>query len=213
MPVTISPASIDPRRLWHDGDLSSLDLLESCCPLEHPKCKEPITSSFSSAESIRGASNGFVDTVTYAYNNHHHLSVRPEDVWFSILVQFSHYVNAHADEMRSNFVSHGGKEHIIVYDEGGDFLDQSDIFGTLAMRMAKEMERRITETDMREWIMPSFTTTTKTDETTAAVIMMGTLQNYFTYELCFGILVESPYMYLKAYIRKAVYKRGTTGQK
>ena len=182
MPVTISPASIDARRLWHRRNLSSSDLLESCCPSEHSKCKEPITSSFSSAEGMRGASNGLVDTVTLAYNDHHHLSIRPEDVWFSILVQFSHYVNAHADEMRSNFVSHEGKEHIIVYDEGEDFLEQGDIFATLAMRMAKEMERRITETDMREWIMPSFTTTTKTDETIAAVIMMGTLQSYFTYE-------------------------------
>jgi hypothetical protein len=36
---------------------------------------------------ILKATNGFVDTVIRAYNDHHHLIIRLEDVWLSIIVR------------------------------------------------------------------------------------------------------------------------------
>jgi hypothetical protein len=56
------------------------------------------------------ASNDFVNTVLKAYNQHYHLVIRPEDVWFSILVQLNVYINAHAEELRSMFVAHSGQK-------------------------------------------------------------------------------------------------------
>ena len=38
---------------------------------------------------VAPASNGFVDSVFKAYAEHHHLVIRPEDVWFSILIQIN----------------------------------------------------------------------------------------------------------------------------
>jgi len=34
---------------------------------------------------------------------------------------------------------------------------------------------------MKHWIMPAFTTTTKVDQTVAAIMMMSTFQKYFSY--------------------------------
>jgi len=58
------------------------------------------------------AKNGFVDSVVKAYNGHFHLVIRPEDVWFSILVQVNIYINAHAEEMREMFVAHEGQKEL-----------------------------------------------------------------------------------------------------
>lgn len=39
-----------------------------------------------------------MDTVVKAYNEHLHLEIRADDVWLTILAQFSIYVNEHAEE-------------------------------------------------------------------------------------------------------------------
>jgi hypothetical protein len=44
--------------------------------------------------------NGFVDTVITAYNAHHALVIRPDDVWLAILSQFNLYVNSHPELLR-----------------------------------------------------------------------------------------------------------------
>lgn len=59
-----------------------------------------------------GASNGFIDAAIMAYNQHHHLIIRPEDVWFSVLVQLNVYINEHAEELRSMFVAHEGQKRL-----------------------------------------------------------------------------------------------------
>jgi hypothetical protein len=67
----------------------------------------------SEAEPFLAAGNGFVDTAVRAYK-HYHLVIRPEDVWFSILVQLSLYINAHPGELRSMFVAHSGEKELIL---------------------------------------------------------------------------------------------------
>jgi len=64
------------------------------------------------------ANNGFVNAVTQAYNEHHHLILRPDDIWLSIMTQFSFYLNARAEEFRSKFVNFEGKKELVVSDVG-----------------------------------------------------------------------------------------------
>lgn len=54
--------------------------------------------------------NAFVQAVTQAYNEHHHLAFRPDDVWIAIITQFSSYVNAHAEDLRASFVAQQGRK-------------------------------------------------------------------------------------------------------
>jgi hypothetical protein len=91
------------------------------------------------------------------------------------LIQFSFYVNKHAEDLRSSFVAHEGQKSLTVADD-----NQTDM-GVMCRNMTKLIDRNLTDPTLRDWIMPSFTTTTVDDEVVAAVIMMGTLEKYFQY--------------------------------
>lgn len=182
MPVTTYPASHGANVIELRTDTSPLDLLRSCSWTEHDQVKQLIQSSFlphDFAHGVLGNPNGFVHAAIQAYNRHLHLSIRPEDIWISILAQFSHYVNANAEALRSKFVAHEGQKELEIQDIGT--IGTCD-FGIFANRMSGVLEKNVLDKDLRRWIMPSFTTTTYTDQAVAAVIMMGTLQKYFTYK-------------------------------
>ena len=44
--------------------------------------------------------NGFVNTIVQAYSSHHHLILRPDDVWLSIMTQFSAYVEGNSETLK-----------------------------------------------------------------------------------------------------------------
>ncbi|MCJ1464394.1 hypothetical protein MMC07_003007 [Pseudocyphellaria aurata] len=191
MPVTTYPAPHGANAASFYADATPLDILQKCSRKERTKVKQLIQCSFPAKDfqfpqSVSGSPNGFVHTAIQAYNWHQHLSIRPEDVWISILAQFSLYVNANAEALRSKFVAHEGQKELIIADVG---TIHSVDFGILAHRMTGELEKNVLDKDLRRWIMPSFTTTTYTDQVVAAIVMMGTLQNYFTYGmmLCCGL--------------------------
>lgn len=188
MPVTIRPASHPPKR-WvprqarsSEAD-SAATLFRHSCRKESDEAKQVIRSSFGDGfgqRTISSSPNGLVWAAYEAYSNHHHLTIRPEDVWFAVLSQFSFYVNAHSEELRTHFVAHEGKKEVEVSAVGN--LHTVDI-GDLAVQLTKEMEKFIVDPELRDWIMPSFTTTTDTDTVTASVLMMGTLQKYFEFKM------------------------------
>jgi hypothetical protein len=147
---------------------------------DYKKFHAMIQSSFSdiSSKAIYPADNGFVRAAITAYNQHHHLILRPEDIWFSILTQFSLYVNANSEILRSTFVSHEGKKELVLVTVGTIHTFDWSVFAT---QMTKLLSQNINDPDLRAWILPSFSTTTPTDTVTASIIMMGTLQKYFEY--------------------------------
>jgi hypothetical protein len=82
------------------------------------------------------------------------------------------YVNAHAEELRAQFVAHEGQQEIVVE------LGQIE---SLPIQMTDKMEKYIVDPDLKGWILPNFSTTTSTDTVVAAVTMMATLKAYFSY--------------------------------
>ncbi|KAI1364593.1 hypothetical protein F5Y08DRAFT_339509 [Xylaria arbuscula] len=188
MPVTIRSAE-HPARVWGGitGNVtpasSPEELLEKSCEGDHKLCKRVIQSSFENikATNIFPYSNGFVDAVVEAYNHHHHLTIRPDDVWLTILTQLNYYINAHSEELRSFFVAHEGQKELQVDDISSTLTAD---FGEMARHMTKEMQKNIVLPELREWIMPDFSTTTCTDSVTAAIVMMGTMQKYFKFYFC-----------------------------
>jgi hypothetical protein len=129
---------------------------------------------------ISKSENGLVWAAFHAYSHHHHLVLRPEDVWFAILSQFNFFVNAHAEELRDYFVSHKDKKELKVITVG---TIQSVDVGVLARRMAELIQEHVKQPGLRDWIMPSFSTTTDSDRAVAAVLMMGAMQSYFQYRM------------------------------
>ncbi|KAL8923614.1 MAG: hypothetical protein Q9208_004561 [Pyrenodesmia sp. 3 TL-2023] len=188
MPVTIKPAGHGAKkiRLSYTLPSDSLQLLKASCQRESQECKEILQSSFGKTleASINHSSNGFVHGAIRAYNGHHHLRIRPEDVWFAdfpVISQFSLFVNAHAEELRRLFVAHKGKEELELKYGGTRYTVD---FGRFAKQMGELIEQKVVDPELRRWIMPAFTTTTKSDIIVASILLMGTTQKYFDYKCC-----------------------------
>lgn len=164
---------------YHRPSNNPLDLAQTSCPKEYKQCSELLGSSFGSEleSTTISASKGFVKSAIGAYNMHHHLRIRPEDVWFAVLTQLSFYINAHAEELRGKFVAHEGKKELTVdFEIGSRYMIDYGIFAT---NMTLEIEKNIVDLELREWALPAFTTTTDNDLVVASVLLMGVVQKYF----------------------------------
>jgi len=148
-------------------------------PTELLQTSVPRNTSF--LDDVIPRKNGFVNTVIDAYNTHRALIIRPDDVWLAILVQFNFFVNGNAELLRKNFVSHEGKEKLTVTAVGNR---HSVDFAALSAQMTVLMESKIVDPDLREWIMPTFSTTSATDRTIYAMVMMASMKAYFSYKFC-----------------------------
>jgi hypothetical protein len=209
MPVTFSPAPHNAiAQLQNSPDPLTSDsaghILSSLRPPDRELVDEVLQSSLvprdafkagarpsSPSESGTGVAtenafipqkNGLVHTITKAYNQHHALVLRPDDVWLCILTQFSLFVNGpgRAEALRSQFVSHEGKKTLTVVVPGENRYTVD--FGSMAKQMTSLLHEAVVDPALRDWIMPSFTTTTHDDTVATSVVMMATLRAYFDYE-------------------------------
>jgi len=194
MPVSFCPANHTAKPVPFPfrqslANATPASILQGACPNQHHTVAEMLQSSFVDQEDnsrIIPRKNGFVDTVVEAYNKHHALVVRPDDVWLAILTQFNFFVNGNADTLRSHFVAHEGKKHLVINAVGNRYMAD---FGAMARQMTALMQANIADPHLHKWIMPEFSTTTQTDTTVSAIVMMATMKTYFSYEfgLCCGI--------------------------
>lgn len=192
MSISFCPASHAPEPFRKDhglklkrGENPHIALLRTIAWDQAQICAELLHSSLppssDAMQDILPQPNGFVHTVIEAYNRHRALIVRPDDVWLAILTQFSFFVNGNAEALRSAFVAHEGKRELVITAIGNRYSVNP---GDLACRMTTLMQEHIIDESLREWIMPSFTTTTVTDSATSAIVMMGTMKEYFSYTCC-----------------------------
>lgn len=182
MPITIKPATHGACVLRREGQAEdSRDLLRRACRKESAKCVELLQSSFdfNLEAAVRPSANGFVQGAILAYNQHHHLRIRPEDVWFAIISQLSFYVNRHAEELREMFVAHEGKKELTIEL---DMVDRYTVeYSVFAQKMSHLIQKNVLDPELRGWVMPAFSTTTEHDSVVAAILLMGVTQKYFSY--------------------------------
>ncbi|TVY42193.1 Uncharacterized protein LOCC1_G006141 [Lachnellula occidentalis] len=193
-PVTIYPASHGANEFKGWGlATNTSDLMAKSCPKEFKKIKDNhiLQSSFdniTAKTNIFPSSNSFVNGAVTAYSDHQHLEIRPEDVWLSILSQLNIYINAHAEELRDMFVAHQGQKNLDIDEaeldirgEGGGRTKFRVDWGKFSYKMTQLIAENVKDPSLREWIIPSFTTTGELDRAVAAIMMMATMQQYFSY--------------------------------
>ncbi|TFK66158.1 hypothetical protein BDN72DRAFT_844710 [Pluteus cervinus] len=196
MPVTFTVANHPANPVgWAPGESSKRvvptlnKFLVSCSPRETQYCGEILQTSFREEDvaSVIPKKNGFVHTVLDAYNQHHHLQLRPDDIWMTIISQFSFFVNANAEDLRSKFVAHEGKKDLIVWRDGTRYTVD---FGDMALEMTTLIDNFVVDPELKDWILPKFSTTTPSDTIIYAIQMMATLKAYFGYT--FGLRCGIP---------------------
>ncbi|KAI0386201.1 hypothetical protein F5Y04DRAFT_117529 [Hypomontagnella monticulosa] len=186
MPATVRPSDHGSRswagrryRLASSPDILLHYTLTDDTRTSPPRARQLVQSSFAGLErkhNVFATKNGFVHACVDAYNEHHALVIRPEDVWFAILTQFNAYINGHSEELRKRFCGHEAQQELHL-DVDLDGVDH----GKMAFAMTKIMQENLRDEGLQQWVMPAFTTTTKVDQAVAAIIFMGTMQKYFTY--------------------------------
>lgn len=180
MPITIRTQPIDGETWPQVTTTNSEDALRATVGFKSGKLMQ---SSFDTDKAaFTSSTHGLVDTAIAAWNNHHHLVLRPDDVWLAITSQLGFFINGHAEELRHLFVSHEGQKslHITQYAHP----DQAD-YASFATQMAEEMRKQVIDPDLVPWIIPDFSTTTDTDRVVGSVLLMGAMKSYFEYNfLC-----------------------------
>ncbi|CUS08753.1 unnamed protein product [Tuber aestivum] len=156
--------------------------------MEQPDKRRIIQSSFYELDSrtsrIIPYGNGLVNGIIRAFQQDLHLVLRPDDIWLSILTQFSMFVNGNAEHLRAQFVAHEDKKDLVI-DIRPNSIHNVDM-GRFAQAMTVLIQENVVDPQLRELIMPNFSTTTDEDKSVAAIVMMGTLQRYFTYTFTTG---------------------------
>jgi Domain of unknown function (DUF4419) len=111
---------------------------------------------------------------------------------------FCNSVNAHSEELRALFVAHEGQKNLALLSGGTRYTVD---FGNLAKQMTKLLDEnvskqrcwatlfiyeptclansfeQIADKELKEWILPDFSTTTENDTIVSSMLMMATLQS------------------------------------
>jgi hypothetical protein len=144
------------------------------------KCQgEILQSTPNLKDTVVLGGNSFVYALYRSYSSEHNLILRPEDVWLAIVTQFSFYVNANSEQLRSKFVDFDGKKELIVYGSG---TIRTVDHGKFMKSFATQISENIKDPSIREWVVPSFTTTTDNDKIVASSLLMATMKKYFDFK-------------------------------
>ena len=112
-----------------------------------------------------------------AWIYHHHVILRPDDIWFTILVQLNFYMTKRIGDLNVHnlFVDFKGKENITV--GASTARDGSKQF-------PGEIQKRVKTKWLREWIFPNFTTTVaETDHMVSGILMMVLVKSYLEFSI------------------------------
>ncbi len=124
--------------------------------------------------------NGLLGTAFEAYNQHHELILKPDDIWIAIGTVFAGFVDRNHESMRNTFVNHEGKIELVAYSVGNIY---STNYPDLISQIVSQIEKN-TKKDVREWMECDFSTTTKTTLVVSQLILMSAMKNYFSYKMC-----------------------------
>ncbi|KAJ6559813.1 hypothetical protein B0H19DRAFT_1145849 [Mycena capillaripes] len=119
-----------------------------------------------------GPGHGFVDTVLCAYTHHHALVIRPDDVWLAVVSQFSFY--ATAEKNACSFLdSASGKIPALALETSVESDTAQPDVERLSRRITRLLQKTVPDADLRDWLVPEFSTTTLTDATVSCLLFLS----------------------------------------
>src|SRR5262249_39725078 len=123
-----------------------------------------------------------------AFYRHHSLTISPDMVWLCLAQGFAHHVAANAEQLRGRFVSHQGKEKLVVTRE--DFvLGQDNPWPEAFAAFSDQVAVRVGK--LHDVIAAGFSTTGPIERAAFDVVIMDTFQPYFEYEMLGGCGIPS----------------------
>eukprot|EP00301_Raphidiophrys_heterophryoidea_P025433 c8533_g1_i1.p1 GENE.c8533_g1_i1~~c8533_g1_i1.p1 ORF type:complete len:448 (+),score=84.55 c8533_g1_i1:72-1346(+) len=126
--------------------------------------------------------NAFIFTVWKAYCSHYPLVLSPDDIWLVIIQGFSRHVKANSESLRGSFVTHSGKEQIIVDGYKRNIIPRhpNNDWPGVVSDFEQALQVAITG-DSAKTITDPFSTTGPIQAMAFRVALMDSMQNYFEY--------------------------------
>ncbi|KAG1734608.1 hypothetical protein EDB19DRAFT_1638957 [Suillus lakei] len=181
--IMFSTASHNARPFPKTQSMSALQFLEQACPDVYAYTLEILHSSMRIPfEDVKPHRNGFVHTILECYNDHRALIIRPDDVWLAIMTQFSCFVNGNAEAFQSLFLE-GKKELSLVMQQKRGEEDWDRVVRTLVATVNEHIQENVIDPELRQWIIPAFSTTTPLDVLVSGMVMMATVKEYFSFRI------------------------------
>lgn len=142
--------------------------------------------SFSHADSLEVITDALhaadlhplVLAIHQAFSQHRPLLLTPNIIWLTIAQGFAQHVNNNAESLRSNFVSHQGKERLVA-----EVLEipTTSTEWTATIEQWTLLIRDNVGADVYRLLECNFSTTTPITRTASHVVMMDAFQKYFDY--------------------------------
>jgi hypothetical protein len=116
-----------------------------------------------------------------AYQLHYPLALTPDAIWLTIAQGFAQHSNNNAEQLRHRFVAHEGKAVIEVRRD--DFIRGSaeNPWAEVWPVFSDKIKRHIGD-EAHALILSDFSTTGPTEKSASEVVLMDSMQSYFSYE-------------------------------
>ncbi|KAM9970372.1 hypothetical protein ACTFIR_002228 [Dictyostelium discoideum] len=148
------------------------------------KQKVLASSIVENVKTILGSSNSFIYSAWDSYNFHHHLEIKPDNIWMAIISQFSFYLNKNFQELQDKFVdfhqNHNEKKELKVFT---DYPILEAPFDKLVKDMVEQIGNNIKDPSIKDWIIADFSTTTPSDKIAYGSVLMSITRKYFYYSM------------------------------
>jgi hypothetical protein len=178
---SVHPVKVNPEQLpvKPPEDMNrGLSFLGSLVASYRPDADVPVVQ-FAGEISLLAAA------VYSSFYKHYPLKFNPNVVWLTILHGFGIYVNRNAEALRDKFVTHEGKEKILVNRPDFRYQSPSNDWPSVFPQFADWIEKR-TNRGIRELLECNYSNTTATDRACSHIALMDICQQYFQYETCDG---------------------------
>jgi hypothetical protein len=193
LPIVVSNVSGDPPARGSTGiTFTVCDVKPATTPLDDTDYRDALESRIGPFEASSHAdrrivpthANALLETAYRAFSDHHPLVLTPDEIWLAICQGFAMHVDAHAEELRHRIVAHEGKKVISLYREKGAFWkgNPNNPWEGVFAEMCDSMEVYLVS-DLRELLVPTFTTTGHAEQAAFEVAFMDALDSYFRYEV------------------------------
>lgn len=124
----------------------------------------------------------FVDAVHRAFYDHRPLVLTPDSVWLLVAQGFADHVNANAQMLRPGLVKHAGRLQLQVrrddFVSGPSLNPWKEVFDAFTSQIRDHLGA-----DTHELLLPGFSTTTETSMAAAQIVLMESVQAYFSFLL------------------------------
>ena len=128
-----------------------------------------------------GYQHGFLNAAVTAFAQHLPLSLAPDHFWLLVVQAISQHVGVHAEELRSRFVTHSGKEDIVIELPHFRLHEENDWSEPVTM-FADEIQKRC-KPNVVDASVPQFSTTKDVETMASMMTLMKTTQHYFEYTM------------------------------